>query len=139
MKTATHRLRAADLLLAGLLAAFTGCTSMPVRQATSETSYAPTFSTPATRDFEPPKPLRLVDPSYPFDLKRAGITGRVDLSCLVDELGRVQDARVENATHSSFSQPALEALQQWTFRPAIRNGQAIAMRVTVPMSFLLND
>jgi periplasmic protein TonB len=135
MKTPSYPFRAAALLLSGLLAAFTGCSSTPVGQATSEGFYAATFASVDA----PPKPLHTVKPVYPFDMKRAGISGIVTLNCLIDEQGRVGDARVENTPGTPFSAAALEAIRQWTFTPAIRNGTPVAVRVTLPLSFVLAD
>jgi periplasmic protein TonB len=139
MKTPSHPSRAAGLLSIGLLTAFTGCTSTSVRQATSETPYTPTFSAPSIPGDAPPKPLHTVKPDYPFDMKRAGLSGIVTLSCLVDEQGRVRDALVEKTPGPSFGASALEAIRQWTFTPAIRNGTPVAVRVTLPMNFVLSE
>lgn len=141
MKTASSLRRPADLLSIGLLVAFTGCTSPALQQTTSEASLSPASGTPVPRDFDPPKPLHIVKPDYPFDMKRAGLSGVVAVNCLIDQNGRVQDARVENANTpgTAFSTSALEAIRQWTFTPAIRNGTPIAVRVTLPMSFVLAE
>ena len=131
MKT-TDPFRAADLLLAGLLAALAGCATPATTPAAVNTSDVATL---APTD-DPPKPLRTVPPVYPFDMQRDALAGEVKLSAIVDVGGRVQDARVEDTTHPSFSQPALEAFQQWTFQPAVREGTPVAVRVAIPMRFV---
>lgn len=139
MNTTSLPPRAAGFLSVALAVASIGCTQAPLRQLTAET-----FQVPATRlvpgaDFEPPRPLHVVQPVYPLDLKRRGISGHVYANCLVDETGRVQDARVIDASDQAFSQAALAALQSWTFTPAHRNGTPIAIRVSVPIKFELAD
>lgn len=137
MNTASPLRHAADFCLLGLLVAFTGCATTAIRQPTSEAA-VPSAVAP-TGDYDPPKPLHVVAPVYPFDLKRLGVAGMVNLSCVIDEQGRVRDPRVEDATHSSFGQAAREALEQWTFTPAIRDGTPFAVRIALPMKFTLND
>ena len=141
MKTASSPLRATDLLSLGLLVAFTGCASPALQQTTSEATLSPAFGASSPRDFQPPKPLHTVKPVYPFEMKRAGISGVVTLNCLIDRNGRVQEARVDesNTPGVAFSMAALEAVRQWTFTPATRNGEPIAVRVSLPVTFVLAD
>lgn len=139
MKTNSHLLRAADLLLAGLLVTLTGCATTGV-QPTSANGPVRGVAVAGAHNYDnPPKPLRMVQPIYPFDLRRADLSGEVNLSAIIDENGRVQNARVEQTTHDAFNQPALDAFQQWTFQPAARDGAPIAVRVAIPMKFILSD
>jgi TonB family protein len=137
MKTAFLLRRAADSCLLGLAVAFTGCANTATPPDTSAAVVPSALA--ADRDYDPPKPLRVVTPVYPFDLKRLGVAGLVNLSCVIDEHGRVHDPQIENATHSSFGQAARDALEQWTFTPATRDGAPFAVRVSVPIQFILND
>src|SRR5262245_58315920 len=112
---------ALSTLLLGLVAAVTGCTNAPTRQSTLESSYASASTIADNTNPSHPVPLRTVAPLYPFDMKRAGNPGQVIVSCLVDAKGRVTDTEVESATDTAFIRPALDALAQWTFKPAMRD------------------
>lgn len=84
---------------------------------------------------EPPVPVRTVPPVYPEEMKRDGVSGVVTVSILIDEKGNVQEPKVVKASHEAFSQPALDALSKWKFKPAKQAGAAVAMRVNIPIQF----
>lgn len=84
---------------------------------------------------EPPVPVRTVPPVYPDDMRRDGVSGVVTVSILIDEKGNVTEPKVVKTTHESFSQPALDALSKWKFKPAKQAGEAVAMRVNIPIQF----
>ena len=84
---------------------------------------------------EPPVPVRTVPPDYPAEMRRAGTSGVVTVSILIDEKGNVQEPLVVKSSPEAFSQPAIEALAKWKFKPAKQAGEAIAMRVNIPIQF----
>lgn len=96
-------------------------------------------TTRAAGAIESPVPVRTVAPEYPEAMKGAGISGLVHVSCLVDEKGNVQEPRVEKSSNDAFSQPALEAVSRWKFRPGRRDGNVAALRITVPIKFSTSD
>ncbi|MFZ5495111.1 MAG: energy transducer TonB [Verrucomicrobiota bacterium] len=89
----------------------------------------------AAAGVEPPVPVRTVPPVYPDDMRRDGVSGVVTVSILIDEKGNVQEPKVVKTTHEAFSQPALDALSKWKFKPAKQDGAAVAMRVNIPIQF----
>lgn len=95
--------------------------------------------TPLRAEFEAPVPVRTVAPEFPSDMKRQGISGLVMVNCQIDREGHVQDPKVIKATNEAFSEPAVEAVKQWKFKPAHRDGNPVAVRVTIPMKFSLED
>lgn len=86
-------------------------------------------------ELEPPVPVRTVAPDYPEEMRRNGRSGVVTVNCLVDEKGNVQEPRVERSSDSAFSQPALDAIKKWRFKPAKKDGSAIALRINIPIQF----
>lgn len=97
-------------------------------------------ATPALRaDTEAPVPVRTVAPDYPGALKRSGISGLVTLSCLIDEKGDVQEITLEKASDDAFIQPAIDAVKKWKFKPAKRDGAAVAIKVSIPVRFRIAD
>jgi protein TonB len=60
------------------------------------------------------------------------------LEVLVTEEGRVGGLRVaESSGHAALDKAALEAVEDWRFRPGRRGDRAAAMRVLVPVRFRL--
>jgi periplasmic protein TonB len=99
-------------------------------------SIIPTLTAGTT---ESPVPVRTVQPVYPYEMRRDGVSGIVNVNCLIDEKGNVQDPKVEKATNTQFVQPALDALKQWKFKPAKRDGAVVSIRVNIPIRFSLEE
>ncbi|MFI5337526.1 MAG: energy transducer TonB [Opitutales bacterium] len=72
-------------------------------------------------------------------MRRGGTSGVVTISCLIDTKGNVQEPKVEKASNDAFSQPALDAVRKWKFKPAKKGGTAIALRVSIPIQFSISD
>lgn len=82
-----------------------------------------------------PEPVSQTPPAYPPELRKAKIEGVVTLAFLVNEDGRVEDVRVENASRPEFEKPALDAVRKWRFRPGMKDGQAVRAYVRQPLRF----
>lgn len=93
------------------------------------------FSVLRAEGTEPPVPVRTVAPKFPEEMRRAGNSGLVTVSCLIDEKGNVNDPKVVKSSNDAFTGPALEALSKWKFKPAKKDGEAIAIRVNIPVQF----
>jgi protein TonB len=78
-------------------------------------------------------------PIYPYEMRRAGITGEVNIGFIVDVNGDVRDPYVINSTHREFEAPAVQAVGKWKFRPGRRGGRAVNTRMSVPIVFSFND
>jgi TonB family protein len=84
---------------------------------------------------EKPKVMGQVKPNYPSDLKKQKLDGKAVVFFIVDKEGHVLQPRIVEATHPSFGQAALDAIRQWRFEPAKRDGRAAAARLQIPISF----
>lgn len=107
-------------------------------------SGSPLFAREEARAPEPiktvaPEPIRTVAPEHPPRLFAARIGGDAEVECLVSAEGMVTEARVLSATRPEFGEAALAAIRQWQFRPAVRDGQPVAVRVTVPFGFRVSS
>lgn len=89
----------------------------------------------AAEGTEPPVPVRTVPPVFPEEMRRDGVSGVVTVSILIDEKGNVTEPKVVKTSHEAFSQPAMDALAKWKFKPAKQAGEAVAMRVNIPIQF----
>lgn len=88
---------------------------------------------------DPPVPVRTVAPEAPSGFAKAGVPGLVTVGFTVDVKGSVQDATVVKTTHEVLNEPALNALKKWRFKPAQKDGQAVAMHVVIPIKFDIEE
>ena len=77
-------------------------------------------------------------PVYPFEMRRAGLTGEVTLEFVVDPQGNVRDPVIVHSTHPGFEQPALDAVRRWKFKPGKKAGVAVSTRARQTMPFGLD-
>ena len=78
-------------------------------------------------------------PMYPYEMRRAGITGEVNIGFIVDTNGDVRDAYVIDSTHREFEESALQAVSHWKFRPGRRDGHTVNTRMSVPIIFNFSE
>lgn len=90
---------------------------------------------------ELPVPINPGIPPYPELARKAGIEGTVWVKALVDKKGKVRDAIVvkESGAKAGFEEAALQHAYTINYKPAISNGQPIAVWVTYPVHFRLGD
>jgi protein TonB len=88
---------------------------------------------------EPPVPVRTVAPEYPTQLKRDGVSGIVMVKCTIDEKGNVTDTHVEKSSNEAFDAPAEAALKKWRFKPAQQDGAPVAVKVSIPVKFVIES
>ncbi len=75
------------------------------------------------------RPLRQVPPQFPVDAARKRQEGWVELEFTIAADGSVRDVSVARAQPTRvFDREAVRAMQQWTFEPALRNGQPVDSR-----------
>lgn len=76
-------------------------------------------------------------PDYTEMARRARIQGVVVLEVVVDEDGRVGEARVLKSLPLGLDRSALDAVGAWRFRPATRNGEPVAVYQILTLTFRL--
>ena len=86
-----------------------------------------------------PVPTVQSKPLYPFEMRRAGITGTVVVEFIVDKTGLVRDAFALPSTQRDFEAEAVKAVMKWRFKPGKMGGAAVPTRMRVPIVFSLND
>lgn len=92
------------------------------------------WSSPAA-DLSQPRATHEVDPGYPTQLMRANVAGTVILYAVIHADGTVGDVRVLRGVDTRLDRFALEALAQWKFDPATKNGKPIAVEATFQIPF----
>jgi|SRR5665213_463672 len=88
---------------------------------------------------QPPVPTYQAQPAYPYDMKKAGITGTVTVAFVLEPDGHVSGAYAESATQHEFEANAIQAVMKWRFRPGRRGGHAVRVHMSVPIKFILED
>ncbi|MDP3542573.1 MAG: energy transducer TonB [Elusimicrobiota bacterium] len=95
---------------------------------------------PAAQTARKPRWLRnFIGPQdYPRVAREAGKDGRVVLTVMIDEEGKVRDARLLHGAYGALNEVALRKVRKAIFAPAYdKLGQAVACEVTLPIRFEL--
>jgi protein TonB len=82
-----------------------------------------------------PRVIKEVKPKYPPELKDENIEGHVWLECVVTIGGEPTEIAVAKSLHETLDAAAIDALEQWRFKPATKYGEPIAMKITVEFRF----
>ena len=69
--------------------------------------------------------------------RREKYQGVVTLSAIVNSTGTVASLRVISAAGMGLDEKALEAVRQWKFKPAMKDGKPVAVQIAVQVSFSL--
>lgn len=96
-------------------------------------------STLGTEVDDPAEPIYNPPPVYPAVALAGRQEGRVVLQLTINPMGNV--ARVSLLTSSgvtALDQAALEAIRQWRFRPALREGRPVEWTCELPIRFRLD-
>jgi TonB family protein len=89
----------------------------------------------AEGELVPPIATQKVDPAYPAELMRTRVEGTVTLYAIIHSDGSVGDVRVLAGNDERLSRFASSALARWQFRPATKNGSAVALEAVVTIPF----
>lgn len=77
-----------------------------------------------------------VDPAYPPEEIRDRVEGTVTLYAIIHTDGTVGEVRVLHGIDATLDHSAQVALSHWQFRPARRNGNAVALEAVVQIPFV---
>jgi TonB family protein len=76
---------------------------------------------------------------YPKEARQRGVEGRVFVYFIIDENGEVAESGIDKGIGFGCDERALEGFRktktQWT--PAIKNGQKVKTRISIPFTFRL--
>ena len=84
-----------------------------------------------------PRAISTPDPEYSEEARKAKYQGTVVLWLIVDQNGRPRDIRVARSLGMGLDQKAIEAVKQWKFDPAKKDGQPVAVQINVEVNFRL--
>ena len=86
-------------------------------------------------DLSEPMATRKVDPAYPLQLMRENVHGTVILYAVIHADGSVGNVRVLRGVDDRLDRYATEAISQWKFDPAMKNGAPVDVEATFQIPF----
>jgi periplasmic protein TonB len=84
-----------------------------------------------------PRALQTPDPEYSEEARKAKYQGTVVLWLIVDPNGHPQNVKVARSLGMGLDQKAIEAVRQWKFEPAMKDGRPVAVQINVEVNFRL--
>ncbi len=82
----------------------------------------------------PPRVAKQVNPSYPTD-RGVRATGSVLIGLVVSSKGLPVDPHILKGIDKDLDQSALDAVKQWRFVPAQKDGKPVAVRISLQIQF----
>lgn len=84
----------------------------------------------------PPTPVNKAQPTYPASLLKKGIGGKVLVTCVVDDVGRVVSTSIKTSSgQPDLDKAAINAVNKWKFKPGTKAGKSIKATCVVPFNF----
>jgi TonB family protein len=89
----------------------------------------------ATPSDQSPRAISTVQPVRPRPLFYVGTSGVVEIKFTITAEGTVANASIYRSTDVLLEDAALDAIKQWKFSPAVKNGQPVAVRALQSFTF----
>lgn len=115
----------------------------------TEQQAPPTSSSPSDSDVfvkvdTPPKLLGGIaalqgEIKYPKEAAEKGIEGRVFVQFVVTKTGEISDAEVVRSLSPELDAQAIKAVRSMTFEPGRDRGEAVPVKMTLPITYRLDD
>ena len=83
----------------------------------------------------PPEAITKIDPIYPAELRKQRVSGICIVEVVVDEKGTVAYANAIFGKNPELSKAAVEAIRQWKFKPATREGKPVRAIFNLTVGF----
>jgi TonB family protein len=82
-----------------------------------------------------PRLVHSPDPQYSEEARKANVQGTVILWALIRTDGRPTDLRVVRSLGMGLDEKALEAVREWRFDPAMKDGTPVSVQVNIEVNF----
>jgi protein TonB len=83
----------------------------------------------------PPIAIYTPDPEFSEEARKAKFSGNVVVSLIVDRDGKPRNVHVLRGVGMGLDEKAVEAVQQYKFKPALQNGKPVAVYLNVEVNF----
>ena len=84
-----------------------------------------------------PEAVSTPDPTYTEEARNAKTQGTCILWLIVDDQGNPRDIRVVRGLGNGLDAKAIEAVKQWRFHPALKDGHPVNVQISVEVGFRL--
>jgi TonB family protein len=81
--------------------------------------------------------IHKVEPVYTQEARDAKLEGKVVALIEVGADGVIRNVEIVKPLGMGLDEKAVEALRQWRFQPAEKDGQPVAVKATIEMNFRL--
>jgi TonB family protein len=109
----------------------------PADPPSFNSSSAPMISKAGARGIDAPRCVYCPQPSYTDPARAAKFQGIIVLEVVVSPEGQMQEARIVRGLPFGLNESAMNIMQSWRFKPAMRTGEPIQAAVMVEVSFHL--
>jgi TonB family protein len=82
-----------------------------------------------------PRLIHSVDPEYPESAYRDGARGTVSVQLTIQVDGVPKDLKIAKGSRPDLNESALDAVRQWRFQPALKDGEPEEQTVVLDVSF----
>ena len=77
---------------------------------------------------------------YPDEAKKNGIQGKVFVSFVIDEQGKVTNAKIERGVEASLDKESLRVVNGLkTWKPGKQKGKTVKVAYTIPINYTLDE
>jgi TonB family protein len=83
----------------------------------------------------PARPVSINDPDYTDSARRKKINGQVILAVALNAQGAIDQVRVVRSLDPGLDQASIDAVKQWKFEPATKDGKAVPVQFEVDTQF----
>ena len=84
-----------------------------------------------------PRAISSPEPEYSEEARKAKYQGTCVLWLIVAQDGHPRDIKVARSLGMGLDQKAIEAVRNWKFEPAMKDGQPVAVQINVEVNFRL--
>lgn len=84
-----------------------------------------------------PAPLKRAKIRYPYECRKAGLSGGALLALTIGVDGKVTSCRIIRASHPGFGREAQQLILRWRFQPAMKAGLPVEATVNQAVAFQL--
>jgi len=85
----------------------------------------------------PPRPIYQPDPEFSEEARKAKYQGVCTLALIVGTDGRPTNIRVQSSLGMGLDEKAIEAVKNWKFEPAMKDGHPVRVEIAVEVDFHL--
>lgn len=86
-----------------------------------------------------PRLIKETKPKYTESAMRRKVQGTVEISAVVKKDGTVGSMYVTRPLDDELDEQAMDALKQWEFKPGLKDGEPVNVRVAIEMTFTLRS